>query len=127
VEVVKQAQSGFNSNDPAALAALLAPDAEIVPIRAAFEGTSYRGPDAAQRFLADVNETWQGISMEVLETRDLGDRVFATGLVRARGQESGAAVKMKMAWVVDFRAGLITRFVTYTDPSQALEAAGLEE
>ena len=130
VEAVRQTRVAFNSGDPDLVAALLARDAEIVPMRAAFEGTSYRGPDAAQRFFADLNETWQEIKMEELETRDLGDRVFATGLVRGRGQRSGiqVVVEMKMAWVVDFQGGLITRFVTYTgDRAEALEAAGLAE
>ena len=127
VEAVRQTRVAFNSGDPDLVAALLARDAEIVPMRAAFEGTSYRGPDAAQRFFADLNETWQEIKMEELETRDLGDRVFAAGLVRGRGQGSGAVVEMEMAWVVDFQGGLITRFVTYTDRYRALEAAGLPE
>ena len=127
VEAVRQTRVAFNSGDPDLVAALLARDAEIVPMRAAIEGTSYRGPDAAQRFFADLNETWQEIKMEELETRDLGDRVFATGVIRGRGQLSGAAVEMKAAWVVDFQGGLITRFVTYTDRAEALEAAGLSE
>ena len=127
VEAVRQAQLAFNRNDPEAIAVLLAPDGEIVPMRAAFEGTVYRGAEAAQRFFADLNETWREIRMEDLEIRDLGDRVYATGLIRGRGQGSGAPVEMRMAWVISFEAGLITRFVTYTDRSRALEAAGLSE
>ena len=126
-EVARQAQAAFNSGDASAFAALLTADAEIVPMRAAVEETAYRGPDAAQRFFADLAETWQDLRVEELETQDLGDRVFATGVIRGRGQGSGAAVEMQVAWVTHFQGELVSRFVTFTDLSQALEAAGLSE
>ena len=45
VEIMRAAIEAFNRRDGEGFGALLARDAEIVPVRAALEGTVYRGPD----------------------------------------------------------------------------------
>jgi hypothetical protein len=45
VETMRAAMAAFNRRDGEALGAVLAEDAEIVPVRAAVDGTVYRGPD----------------------------------------------------------------------------------
>ena len=124
-ELVRRATEAFNQRDPEKFAQLLAPDAEIVPLRAAVEGTVYRGPDAAARFFADSDETWQSLQIEVDEIRSIGDTILSFGVLRGRGRGSGAAVEMSLAFVVRVRNGLATSFRTYTDRREALEAAGL--
>ena len=92
VEAVRQARAAFNSGDPNLIAALLARDAEIVPMRAAFEGTSYRGPDAAQQFFADLNETWQEIKWRNLRLGTLAIVFSPPGLFA--DADSAAASKL---------------------------------
>jgi ketosteroid isomerase-like protein len=127
VKVVRTAMDAFNRRDAETFAAYLAEDAEIVPMRAALEGTVYRGRDAASQYCAAVDESWDNLRWEVEELRDGGDWVFALGRIRGRGADSGADIDTRAGWFVRFRDGLIASFHTFSDPSAALEAAGLSE
>jgi ketosteroid isomerase-like protein len=127
VEIVRTAIEAFNRRDAEAFAADLAQDAEIVPMRAALEGTVYRGPDAASQYCAAVDESWDNLRWEVEEVRDGGDWVLALGRIRGRGADSGAEIDTRAGWFVRFRDGLIASFHTFSDRSAALEAAGLSE
>jgi hypothetical protein len=44
---------------------VLAEDAEIVPVRAAVDGTVYRGPDAGAQYCAAVEESWENLRWEI--------------------------------------------------------------
>jgi ketosteroid isomerase-like protein len=125
VESVRAVVEAFNRRDVKALEAFFATDAEIVPVRAAFEGTSYGGPDAAKQWVAAVDESWEELLVEIEETRDGGDRILALGRIRGQGRESGARIDVEAASVAYFRDGLITALHNYTNLAAAVEAAGL--
>jgi ketosteroid isomerase-like protein len=127
VETMRTAIVAFNRRDGKGFGALLARDAEIVPVRAALEGTVYRGPDAAAQYCAAVDESWEDLRWEVEEVRDGGDWVLALGRIRGGGRGSGAVIDARAGWVAHFREGLVTSFHTYADRADALEAVGLEE
>jgi ketosteroid isomerase-like protein len=127
VEIMRAALEAFNERDGEAFGALLADDAEIVPVRAAVEGTTYRGPDAAAQYCAAVDESWENLRWEVEEVRDGDGWVIALGRIRGHGRGSGAAFDAKGAWVAHFRGGLVMRFHTYARRAEALEAVGLSE
>jgi ketosteroid isomerase-like protein len=128
VEVVRLVVDAVNRRDADALTALLTADAEIVPIRAALEeGTVFRGPGMAARWLTAVDEAWDDLRTEISELRDLGDRVVAFGRLRGRGRESGAAVDVEVVSVIRFRDGLITWMRVFSNRAEALEAVGLRE
>jgi ketosteroid isomerase-like protein len=127
VEIMRSAIEAFNRRDGPRFGALLADDAEIVPVRAALEGTVYRGPDAAEQYCAAVEESWENLAWEVEEVRDGGDWVVALGRIRGEGRGSGAAIDARAGWVARFQNGLITTFRTYPDRADALEAVGLPE
>jgi ketosteroid isomerase-like protein len=126
VEIMRAAIEAFNRRDGAGFDALLDRDAEIVPVRAAIEGTSYRGPDAASQYCAAVEETWEDLRWEVEEIRDGGSWVIALGRIRGRGRDSGALIDTRGAWVAHFLDGSVTSFRTYPDRDEALKAVGLE-
>jgi ketosteroid isomerase-like protein len=127
VEVVRAAMEAFNRRDGEGFGALLARDAEIVPVRAALEGTVYRGPDAAAQYCAAVDESWETLRWEVEEFRDGVGWVLALGRIRGRGRDSGAEIDARAGWVALFRAGLVTNFHMYADRADALHAVGLRE
>jgi ketosteroid isomerase-like protein len=127
VEVVRAAMEAFGRRDVAAFRALLAPDAEIVPVRAALEGTVYRGPDPASEYFAAVEESWEDLAWDTEEIRDDADWVLVLGRIRARGRGSGAALDVRAAWVARFRDGLISGLRVYSDRAEALKAVGLSE
>jgi ketosteroid isomerase-like protein len=124
---MRAAIEAFNRRDEGAFGALLADDAEIVPIRAAVERTTYRGPDAASQYCAAVDESWDGLRWEVEEMRVGDDWVLALGRIRGRGRGSGVDIDAHGGWFATFRNGLITRFQTHPERGRALEAAGLSE
>src|SRR5262249_48495351 len=125
VDIVRTALAAFNNRDGAAFDALLDRHAEIVPVRAALEGITFRGPDAASQYCAAIEESGEEVRWEVEDVRDLGDRVIALGHIQGRGRDSGAEIDATGAWVADLRDGLITRFHTYSDRAKALEDVGL--
>jgi ketosteroid isomerase-like protein len=127
VDRIRAAVEAFNHRDGAAFDRLLAVDAEIVPVRAAVEGTTYKGRDAGSQYCSAVEETWESLRWEVDEIRETGDSVVALGYIRGQGRGTGATIDTKGGWVAQFRDGLIARFRTYTSRDQALEAAGLSE
>jgi ketosteroid isomerase-like protein len=127
VRVVQAAIQAFNRRDSDKFRTLLARDAEIVPARAALEGTVYSGPDAAARYCAAVDERWENLRWEVDEIRDGDGWVLALGRIRGRGRDSGAEFDARAGWVAHFGEGLVTNFHTYADRGQALEAVGLSE
>jgi hypothetical protein len=55
VAILRAAMGAFNRRDGEAFGVFLARDAESVPVRAALEGTVYRGPDAATHYCAAVD------------------------------------------------------------------------
>ncbi len=95
VEIMRAAIEAFNRRDGEAFGAFLANDAEIVPVRAALEGTVYRGPNAATQYCAAVEESWENLTWEVEEIRDGGSWVLALGHIRGRGRGSGAVFDAK--------------------------------
>lgn len=126
-EIMRTAMDAFNRRDVEGLGAFLARDAEIVPVRAALEGTVYRDPDAVAQYCAAVDESWENLTWEVEKVRDGGSWVLALGRIRGGGRGSGAVIDARAGWVAHFREGLVTSFHTYADRGEALDAVGLEE
>jgi ketosteroid isomerase-like protein len=121
------AVAAFNQRDGGKFDQLLAPDAEIVPVRAAIEGTTYRGRDAASQYVAAVDDSWESLRWELDEVREAGDFVLGLGHIRGRGRGTGATIDTSGGWVAQFRDGLMTRFRTCTSREEAFQAAGLSE
>ena len=124
VQRTRRALQAFNRHDVEALVGLSSPDTELVTLRAAMEGTSYRGPDAWLAAFRDFDESWEDLHYDVEEFREGGDSVLALGTLHGRGRGSGIEVQMSLAYLVRFENGTIRSFRTYNDRSEALEAAG---
>jgi ketosteroid isomerase-like protein len=72
-------------------------------------------------------EQWDDFRIEILRSRDLGDRVLVETIQRGRGKGSGAEVEMPFSFVFTLRAGKIAEWQIFTRASEALKAVGLEE
>ena len=127
VETMRAAMEAFNQRNGERFDALLTDDAEIVPVRAALEGTVYRGPDAGTQYCAAVDQSWEQLVWEVEEIREGDDWVLALGHIRGRGRDTGTPLDARAGWVARFRGGSIARFRTYPDRGDALEAVGLQQ
>ena len=122
VQIVRAAMEAFNRRDREAFVARFAPDAEIVPVRAALEGTVYRGPRAGAEYCDAVEATWVGLRWVVEDFSESDGRVLAIGRIEGRGRDSGATLDLRAGWVAVVRDGLITKFQTYADRDAAVEA-----
>jgi ketosteroid isomerase-like protein len=127
VETMQAVIEAFNQGDGQTFDNSLAKDAEIVPVRAALEGTIYRGPDAGTQYCTAVDQSWENLRWEVEEIRDGGDWTLALGHIRGEGRDSGATIDAKAGWLANFIEGRITKFQTFANRDDALEAAGLSE
>jgi ketosteroid isomerase-like protein len=127
VEALRAAVHAVNRRDLDGLRAFLAPDVQIVPMRAALEDTMYSGPDAARQWFTALEDSWETMTAEVHELRDVGECVLALGRFRARGRVSGADLDVDAAAVARFRDGRIARLRIYSNVGDALNDAGLSE
>jgi ketosteroid isomerase-like protein len=122
---MRAAMAAFNRRDGEALGAVLAEDAEIVPVRAAVDGTVYRGPGCRRAVLRRGRGGWENLRWEIEEMHEGGDWVLALGHIRGRGRGSGVDVDARAGWVARFREGEVTNFHTYADRADAFDAVGL--
>jgi ketosteroid isomerase-like protein len=58
---------------------------------------------------------------------DLGDRVVSCGHMRGRGARSGASIETPRSWLWAVRDGRIVRHRTFTERSEALDAAAAQD
>jgi ketosteroid isomerase-like protein len=128
VEVVKLLMDAVNRRDVDAYAGVTTSDFEWFPVFAArVEQDVYVGREGIERFLGEIDETWQEFRPMPEEYRDLGDRVFALGRLRTRGRASGVPNDSPWGGIYDMRRGKVSRIRTFLDHGEALRAAGLAE
>ena len=128
IELVRELLAAVNRLDADAMISRIQPDYEFVPIMAALEGRTYKGPDGIRAWLADMKDHWEFFETWPEEFHDLGDRVIAFGHWRARGRTSGVEVDGQPAtWVAWVRGDRLSHWRTFTDREEALAAAGVTE
>ena len=91
------------------------------------EGKVYRGHDGVRKWLADSDESFDDLTIEPTEFRDLGERVLVFGRIRTRGRESGVELDSPTGWVSTVRGGKLVKAEGFLSRDAALEAAGLRE
>jgi ketosteroid isomerase-like protein len=125
VELARRLIELFNRGDREGLKEITIDDAEIVPMRAALEGTVYRGPNALDDFWAAIDESWETVQMVIDEISEHGNRVLAVGRLRGRARRTGMELDSPMAWVATFDEGKVASMRTYVSVAEAREAADL--
>jgi ketosteroid isomerase-like protein len=93
-------------------------------MRAALEGTVFRGSNAVDDFFAASDESWEEVQMYIDEMSEHGDRVLAIGRLRGRARGTGMEIDSPMGWVVTFGEGKIASVRTYVSVAEAREAVG---
>jgi ketosteroid isomerase-like protein len=87
----------------------------------------HRGIDAIAGQYERWEEAYPDLTVEPLEAKDGGDRVFVWMRFVGHGAASGVPIDMQPAHVHTLRDGKVERIVEYVERSEALEAAGLAE
>jgi ketosteroid isomerase-like protein len=132
VDVVLQAHAAFSRGDLEGLLAEFWPDATYrAAITQEIEGDAgdFRGHDGIRRWWSDLHDLYDGLRSDVVEVRDLGERVVVVYVVQGRAKGSGLVFEdgQTLAQVVRLRHGKITEVRDYSGRSEALEAVGLRE
>lgn len=124
VDAVRRSFDGWNRGDVDAWLETAHPDVEFYSeVARRMEGadTVSRGVAELRRFWDDWHSVWN-LTIEVAETRDLGDTVLVLGHIRARGEASGVDLEQPVAYVWEFEEGRARTVRAYLDPQLALEA-----
>jgi ketosteroid isomerase-like protein len=104
------------------------PDCELhSAIVGGAEGNIYRGHEGLRMWLMDSFESFEELTNEWSEFRDLGDRVLAFGHVKARARGSGMKIDSPMGWIFTVRRGKFVKAEGFLSRAEALKAAGLSE
>jgi len=127
VEIALAVVDAWNRGDREAWLVLWDEEAEFYPLRAQLEGGSYSGHDGLMRFLAEMTQDFEEVRFEIEETRDAGEQVVGIGRFRARGRASGVDLDVPLGVLTRMQRGKIVYTRFFSEPADALEAAGLSE
>ena len=129
VEVVQRWVDALNAEDMARFLDVWDRECEFLSVTGSqIDGTPYRRHEGVRRFWEERMETWTELRFDaerILEGKD-GDVVVAVGLLRGTGHASGVLVEQGLGVVFELRDRKIRSCRSYSDPKDALEAAGLE-
>jgi ketosteroid isomerase-like protein len=128
VEIAKRSINALNRRNLDAYDDLFTQDFEWFPaLPSTVEGGGYLGRDGIEKYLGEINDTWEEFRVIAEEYRDLGGRALMLGRIEGRGRGSGVEVNAQLGAVWEFRDGRISHARVYLDHGEALRAAGLEE
>jgi ketosteroid isomerase-like protein len=86
------------------------------------------GPERLRRYLGELLEIFDNVTIVPEELLDVGDdRVVAVLRLAGRAKLSGLETELRFAVVYTLRDGKIVRGREYIDREQALQAVGLSE
>lgn len=121
-DLVRRFVAAFNSRDADAAAELTAPGAVLVPLRAAVDGATYRGPDGMRAFFAASDLQWEGLHMEIDWEERRGGHALLVGRLTARARDSLAPADNAIGLVLSFRHDKLIAARSFPDPKEAEEA-----
>lgn len=106
---------------------LVAEDVVVTQFPEQADVHDYHGHDGLQQVMAEWIGFWDDWSIEILNARELGDRVLASAHQQGRGKGSGAPIEAEVTFVFTMRGGKIARWQMFRSEPQAIEALGLEQ
>ena len=128
VEMVRSSLETYDAGDSDAYLDFFAEEVEVRPESRFIEAEPFRGREEFGRFLADVDEAWEGGgSLTIREVFPVGDRVVARFDWGGRGRGSGIDLRSNLTAIHTVRDGRIVKIEYFFDHAQALEAVGLSE
>ena len=128
VEIVRRIWEADRRRDVEAVHAAYAPDVVWEDNTGLWGdwGTA-RSPDGVRAAWGRWYEAFEDVEFEWDEVSDTADHVVVTYRSRARGRGSGVLVDQAITLLWTLQDGKVVRIRSYSDRSEALEAAGLSE
>jgi ketosteroid isomerase-like protein len=100
-------------------------DAEYHAAREDPDSAVHRGIEAVRGQFASWVEAYPDLTVEPLDGRSNGDKVFLWVRFAGHGATSGISLEMELAHVYEMRDGKAARCSEYFDRDEGLRAAGL--
>ena len=123
LDVARRGYACWEAGDYDGMLETATPDFEFVPaIAASVEGGSIKGRDAARRFWADLDETWELFRISADDFREAGGRVLGIGRLTAKGRGSELELDQPIYTVLWFRDDRIARMQSFLEESAARAA-----
>ena len=128
VEIVRRVYEHFDATHTVDLGRL-APDVvwDMSNFESWPERRIYEGHEGVNEFVSAWMEPWDVYEHHLEDLHDAGDEIVAIVHVSGSASRSGASVEMRVGHVWALTNGTVVRVTLYSDPSKALEAAGLSE
>jgi ketosteroid isomerase-like protein len=126
-DLVARAYAALADRDFDSLRELADPDFELDVTDRVLNPDTYRGEEGLRRFLAEVDELWESMDMNVERLVERGDEVLALLLVQITGRSSGLQLEDRIAQHWWARDGKLVRMRVRADQEAALaefEAGG---
>ena len=120
--LVEAAVAAYNRRDVARLRELMSEDVDLRPPVSALSGRAYRGHAGIAEWLRDVDESFSTAQIEVVELRDLGDRVLALTRFDVEGHGSRVPLGSELGLVLDIDDGRLTSWLGFFSHAEALAA-----
>jgi ketosteroid isomerase-like protein len=124
VEIVQRMYETFHRGDFDGALAYFDPEVEVDASMRVDEGIGH-GRDAVYAMVARWLGAWDEWREEIEEMRDLDSHVLVVSKQRGRAKGSGIEVETRYAVLYEIHGDKITRLAIYSEPAEALEAAGL--
>jgi ketosteroid isomerase-like protein len=126
VDAVRRMYDAFHRGDAAGALEHFDPDV-VVDASSRIDGGIGHGRDELNEIVGRWIGTFDGWAEEIEEMRDLDDQVFVVATQHGRGKGSGVEVTARYALLYEVQGDKITRMTMYSEPAEALQAAGLLE
>ena len=128
VELARRAMDAWIAGDRETTLAMMADDVEVfVPSELANTG-AFRGKEEFGRWIAEWDEAWANLDLEVRDVEPAGDRhVIASIHQHATGRGSGIPVEMEIAFLTDVREDKIAGLLLYPTADEARRVAQQRE
>lgn len=125
VEIVRRGLIAWQSGALGEMDRLVAPEAEWRP--SPLSGASrevYVGPEGFREWASEMTSRHTEVRNEIVEIRDLGDRVLVLGRVIER-LEGETRIDAQIAWLFELRDGRVVSGCGFADPEEAYRIAGV--
>jgi len=129
IEIVRRANSAFNSGDDNVLVEVYAPDAELRDLANAPDQASVvKGRVAIQEARDLWTSAFDEFRADVTEYTDAGDAVICAARWYGRGKGSGMSIDVNQFDLYVLRGGhIVSATLGFRSKEEALKAAGLQE
>jgi ketosteroid isomerase-like protein len=121
LDLLREGVERYNTGDLSFTVELAADDIEVRAHGDLLNTGTYRGRGEFQRWMANWQDAWSEIELEVREVEAIDDRFLLVDVwQRAVGAGSGVPVEMDVTQLIEIGGGEIQRFHIYSDRDAAL-------